>query len=382
MLIEFGFKNYFSFKEGASISLRLSGNVPENISHGRDLATALCIKGANASGKTNVLRAVSYLCNFAIKSFEALPDSKIYIAPHFDSKAPTEFYIEFRVGDTTYLYELTVTENEVLKEEIFRTKKKKVRIIGRTGDRIVFCNKEFDRIRKIKLRKNVSLISHARQHEYNELSELYEFFDRAISNVSFAGMHTDPMSDVDIAKWLHEAPNDTLDFVKKFIAECDTGVKDIAIFSRQKDELSESAVEYFPVFFHGEGTTLPITRHTESSGTRALFRRLGVYKTILELGGIVIADEIDVHLHPHILLKIVDLFLDPQTNTEGAQLLFTTHNTEVMNVLGRYRTYLVQKSDNESFAYRLDEIPGDILRNDRPIAPVYLDGKVGGVPKL
>jgi hypothetical protein len=43
---------------------------------------------------------------------------------------------------------------------------------------------------------------------------------------------------------------------------------------------------------------------------------------------------------------------------------------------------LVNKEDNESFAYRLDEIPGDILRNDRPILPAYNDGKIGGIPKL
>jgi hypothetical protein len=70
--------------------------------------------------------------------------------------------------------------------------------------------------------------------------------------------------------------------------------------------------------------------------------------------------------------------LDPK-QTRSRQLLFTTHNTEIMDILGRYRTYLVQKVDNESFAYRLDEVPGDILRNDRPISPAYNDGKIGAL---
>jgi hypothetical protein len=76
------------------------------------------------------------------------------------------------------------------------------------------------------------------------------------------------------------------------------------------------------------------------------------------------------------------LFLDPETNPNNAQLLFTTHDSEILNGLGRYRTYLVNKVDNECFAYRLDEIPGDILRNDRPILPAYNEGKIGGIPKL
>ncbi|PTT56329.1 abortive infection protein, partial [Aeromonas sp. HMWF014] len=70
------------------------------------------------------------------------------------------------------------------------------------------------------------------------------------------------------------------------------------------------------------------------------------------------------------------------TNTNQSQIIFTTHNSEIIDFLGRYRTYIVEKTENESFAYRLDEISGDILRNDRPILPIYNSGKIGGVPKL
>jgi hypothetical protein len=53
-----------------------------------------------------------------------------------------------------------------------------------------------------------------------------------------------------------------------------------------------------------------------------------------------------------------------------------------MDTLGKYRTFLVNKENNESFGYRLDEIPGDMLRNDRLISPIYNEGKIGGIPKL
>jgi hypothetical protein len=53
-----------------------------------------------------------------------------------------------------------------------------------------------------------------------------------------------------------------------------------------------------------------------------------------------------------------------------------------MDHLGKYRTYLVNKKNNESYGYRLDEIPGDILRNDRPVSTPYRNGKIGGVPKI
>jgi hypothetical protein len=63
-------------------------------------------------------------------------------------------------------------------------------------------------------------------------------------------------------------------------------------------------------------------------------------------------------------------------------MIFTTHDTDIIDLLGRYRTYIVNKDENESYVYRLDELPGDMLRNDRPISPAYKDGKIGGKPRL
>ena len=93
-------------------------------------------------------------------------------------------------------------------------------------------------------------------------------------------------------------------------------------------------------------------------------------------------DEFDTKLHPDLLPLIVDLFEKEETNPHGAQFLFTSHNLEIMDYLGKYRTILVNKESLESFCYRLDEIPGDIIRNDRAISSLYRDGRLGGVPKL
>ena len=65
-------------------------------------------------------------------------------------------------------------------------------------------------------------------------------------------------------------------------------------------------------------------------------------------------------------------------------MIFTTHNDNIMDIMGKYRITLLNKDKCESYAYRLDEIPGDILnlRNDRSILRVYNEGKIGGVPRL
>jgi hypothetical protein len=109
---------------------------------------------------------------------------------------------------------------------------------------------------------------------------------------------------------------------------------------------------------------------------------LNLYKQVLDTGGILILDEFDTNLHPDILQPLVDLFTDDNMNPNHAQFIFTTHHTKIMDYLGKYRVVFVNKEDNESFLYRLDELPGDLLRNDRSIEGVYNTGKIGGRPKL
>lgn len=379
MLLSYGFKNYFSFKEGATVSFEFDAKVPSQISEGHSTGTVLCINGANASGKTNVLRALSFIKTFATKSFSSEPDDLIPLEVHFECDEPAEFFAEFTSGEYTYLYELGLTDKEVIYERIYRTKAKRIKIIERRKGRITHATKEFERLKNIKVRKNASIISIANQYEFKELNPLYRFFSFIASNVSYSGMQVEIDSEFQVAEVLSRNP-EIFEFVKGFIRDADVGISDIDILEKKDQATGES--NFYPVFVHGSGKGRGLTTYTESSGTRALFKSLARYRLVLMMGGVLIADEFDIHLHPHLLPKIVDLFLNHETNPKRAQLIFTTHNSEIMDRLGRYRTYLVNKENNESFAYRLDEIPGDILRNDRPISPIYNEGKVGGVPKV
>ena len=89
MLLEFGFRNFYSFREDASISFRLDANCPESISLGKPFATVIGIKGANGSGKTQILKALKFISSFAHQSFSQEVDAPIPIFPFFES-APFE----------------------------------------------------------------------------------------------------------------------------------------------------------------------------------------------------------------------------------------------------------------------------------------------------
>jgi uncharacterized protein len=379
MLLNFGFRNFFSFKEGAEISFELDSQVPESISRGKNFSTVLCVKGANASGKTNILRGLSFISYFTAHSFDNPPGQAILVSSHFGNKEPIDFFIEFIADGSKYFYEVSLTEKEVLSEVIYRTKSKKTKVLERKNEKVIYAVKEWKNFNHIKLRKNASVISTAKQYGFSEVDFLVEFFEKIISNVTYAGLRANLNTEAEMSELLTHDKN-LSSFVRKFISECDVGVMDVSLHERV---LPDGNKTFFPLFHHEKsGKILSITSLEESSGTRALFRSIALYKIVLDLGGVLIADEFDIHLHPHILPKILAMFLDAKKNKKNAQLIFTTHNSAILDVMGRYRTYLVEKRNNESFTYRLDEIPGDILRNDRPISPVYREGKIGGVPRL
>ena len=388
MLLELGFRNFFSFREGARVSFRLDSNCPESIAGGRDFVTVMGVKGANAAGKTHVLKALSFLSRFTASSFSTDPDSLMPFSSFFDNSDPTELYVEFKAKDgREYRYEVELTDRKIIRESIYRTLKRSTLYIERIENEIT-KPKTLAGIDGLILRDNVSIISMFNQYARPELADVYRFFRGIVTNVGFLGYNDIPLDINRAAELFHKHPK-ALDFAKNFIKDCDTGVEDIEIDlvesaqNKIKDGKPEPEKEYRTFFTHlVDGERKYTLVEAESSGTKSLFRILGLYAAVLASGGIAVYDEFDLHLHPHIIPKILGLFTDGETNLNGSQLIVSSHDDRIMDILGRYRTILVNKEENESYLYRLDEIPGDLVRNDRTMLPAYHEGKLGGVPRI
>jgi AAA15 family ATPase/GTPase len=383
MLLEFGFKNMCSFKEGADISFKLTPSCPPHITKGKSYTPILGIKGKNASGKTNILKALSFLQSFCTQSFSNKPEEEIGIDSYFSNKDDSEFYIEFSIKKVTYIYELVVNSKCTKRETLFRKESRKTKIIERKNNKFTYVISEFSALEQIKLRDNASFIDTFKQYDFDELSNLipiYDFFCYIVTNVGLLGMHSSEIEVGVVCKYLY-LNKDVLEFVKNIIISFDNGIEDIEIFVTKDKETQKD--RYFPIFTHKvDGEEKSMTFYEESSGTKSLFLQLAKYNIVLEVGGVLSLDEFDIAFHPHILPHLLDLFENEETNPKQAQFIFTTHNTEILDHLSKYRTYIVDKEKNESYAYRLDEIPGDLIRNDRSIIPVYNSGKIGGVPNL
>ncbi len=379
MLLEFGARNFFSFDEGFILSLRLNKKCPETISRGKEYTKILCVKGSNGSGKTNVLKAISFVSDFCRNSFKLEPNDKIDNMPFFYNDEPSEFFIVFKIDDIEYRYELEVSNDQVITETIFQKKLRYVKVFERKLSSIVKISNQYSDLKTIKIRNNASIISTAHQYEIKSLSKIYTFFSSIISNVNIWGLKNIGQ-DIDSVSKLFFNNKEVFKFVIEIIKKCDLGIKDIKIMDRDDEKGKKN---YFPVFYHElKNTTKMLTIHFQSSGTKALYRILALYKFALLSGGVLVLDEFDINLHPHILPLLIELFENEELNKFNSQLIFTTHNLAIMNKLGKYRTLIVNKKKNSSYVYRLDELPGDIVRNDRQISPVYESGKIGGVPKI
>ena len=120
--------------------------------------------------------------------------------------------------------------------------------------------------------------------------------------------------------------------------------------------------------------------YEESNGTQSAYSLLGLILPVLKNGGVAIIDELDNDLHPLLLPAIFDLFRSSHHNPPNAQLIFSCHPPEVFNLLNKHQIYLVEKYEQASEAWRLDEMEG--IRNDDNLYAKYMAGAFDAIPNL
>jgi len=389
MIKRFGFKNFASFKDGTEISFSSKDTSMGDDNEEINLSKVIGIKGANGSGKTNILKALTFLYCFCVKRMKTTVDTQssdskvdIPLSTFMDSEDVTEFYIEFIILGTTYYYELDITKSGIVREEIRRKNKKEIVCIVRERNKITDCLKEFDELKTLKLKADQSLMSIINDFDFNspmlDLKLMRSFFIRVLFNVGVDGYQNLESDDYFEVAEFYNDHDEAFEFVKEIISSVDDGITDIII--EETTDKSSGTTIFYPLFVHEiDDYDFSIGLAHESMGTKALFLTLYKYWLTIKNGGLLILDEFDTHLHAMILPELIELFTNTKINTKNAQLIITAHNTEIIDSLGRYNTVLVNKENNESYSYRLDEI--SLLRNDRLISPIYKKGKIGGTPK-
>lgn len=381
MLLGYGAKNCWCFKDWIDINLRLNGYVPKDVSDNKNYSLILGFEGANASGKTNALKVFAFIADFIKNSFIYTPESSILYDSFFNNNEPSEFYVEFTDSDELeYRYEAVLQKDHVIKETLFLIKSTVEEILLQRDNNEVSVNHLYDNESKIILRKNASIISTLHQYAIQEIEPVFNFFNKHTINVTYTGLRYEIRRDVPAISEVYFRNPEALNFTKQLIKKFDTGISDI-IISFREDEKDKKI--YFPIFYHDvDNPNNKLGIDSESTGTRALYINLLYYYENLKSGGVLVLDEFDINLHPDILPYLINLFIKRESNPNNAQMIFTSLNPDILNILTKYRTYLFEKENGESFCYRLDEPETNILRNDRSISAPYKRHLLGGYPKI
>ena len=387
-------QNFQSIREPVSLSLVLNKNAPDDhrsllTVDGLRLTKALAVLGANGSGKTTVIKSLAFLHWFVAHSFQLPHDAPIPVSPHFCApQEPTTLELEFSLADKRYRYRVVLSPERVYQESLHVHQQRgfgylftRVWNPGEAQYKIKQQNFGLTHKEAAKVRPNASLISTAAQFDVALAQQLTQL--NISANVNVLGRQgVDHSRLYDVAR-VYAQDEGLRQRMAGILASWDLGLADVRIEKRQINQADGRAEEVFvPVGVHRvQGQDHPLLMVNESSGTQGAFVLLAHILPVLASGGVVLLDEMEADLHPHMLTPILDLFFSPKSNPFGAQLIFTSHSMEVLGQLHKGQVLLVEKdADCNTQAWRLDSVKG--VRADDNLYAKYMAGAYGGVPQL
>lgn len=401
MIYSFGGRNFFSFRDEFQVDFRVP---PKASARGVFLTDSqnTCVNrvvgvfGANACGKTNLLKALGYLQWFILHSASATKPNESLNPTFFrfeeDPDLVTVLWIEFNAGNQFYRYEVALEAAGVVCESLHKRVDRLNYVFQRTWNASkekfdLKAQHEFEDVSPaLAQRRNASLISTALLVDFKGAIQLCDFFNSFYGNLShFGRTHThdpDVVNLIATAEFFKDEP-EHLDWVNKRLAHFDLGLQAIRIDNRKFiDENGSEGDAALPIgLHHFNGIDYGLSLFSESRGTQALFVLLRHILPVLRNGGVAYVDEFELGLHSHMIPRILDLFYASKHNRRGAQLIFSTQADYVIQRLEKCQIRLVNKSDDGvSDVYSLDDIRG--VRADENHYSKYHAGAYGGVPRI
>lgn len=428
MLINFKFSNFRSFKEETNLDMeasRVTNYQDSLIKYEKmDILPAVAIFGKNGAGKSNVIRAFWLAVEF-IKNAQRTQHEKAtipltpFLLNDYSKDEPTIFEFTYVIGEIKYIYGFGANSTSILTEYLYHYPKgKKASIFTRENQEFKFTDngdKQLKKLISVAVAKNQLFFSVACTMNYTPCITAMKWFRE---QVTFSRDFTD------IPKQLIEYSEnkDILNSIVEYARQADVGIEDMT-FEFKNEELSSeqdasndmseevktALTSFLDVLsspsniaetgiikqeiktqsYHsgiaksGEQTSYALELSDESDGTRKLMALAPTIERALKLGGVFLIDEIEKEMHPILVEYIVAKFQSKNTNSTKAQLIFTTHSTELLEleILRKDQIYLTDKDNltGESDLYNLTEFS---LAENTNVRKGYLMGKYGATPNI
>lgn len=414
MLLDFQFQNFRSFRESACLSLAASNydkTLPENVLtpelpgiKNRRFLRGAAIYGANASGKSNVIRALFEFQRLVRNSHTFEAGSGVSADPfRLDDESaehPTIFQVRFVAEGVRYHYSIAYDRDRFLEEELsaFPRGKKQLWFLRSWDPKA----KRYDhdpgesfplRKQDIESTKENSLLLSTAANLLNhpKLGSVYGWFREKLEvrNLAPDGAGLDGTETI---SELQKGRKSVIAFLKK----ADLGVTGARLSkskidsnaiahlpAKQREQLSEREVLHVHLSHRGkQGKEHELDFDNESAGTIRFFELVGPWLSMIEQGKVLALDEIETSLHPLLVRELIRLVMDPTVNRNGAQLIMATHDPLLLDLslLRRDQILLTEKtSEGDSLVYALNEYKSPPTNRESLIRG-YLAGRYGGIP--
>ncbi|MEH2463336.1 AAA family ATPase [Nostoc sp.] len=416
MLIEFSVGNYRSFKEQVTFSMvaanlvakdkKLDENNVFEVDNDLKLLKSAAIYGANASGKSNLATALNFMKWFMINSSRETQSTEKIDVEQFKLSTETEgkpsfFEIVFLMNGKRYRYGFEATIDKVVSEWLFYVPKlKETKLFERKLDKIsVSKTYKADGIQQ-KTRRNALFLSVSAQFNVHIAEKILDWLTNKVALIStlndrgYRGYTLSCLMD-----------NENKDEIFQLLKKLDLGFSDVTVEESEitadslpkglPDELKNlilngkgklSSVQTIHQKFDGKGSPVSIEifnlDEQESEGTKKVFALAGPLVDTLKNGKVLIIDEFDARIHPLISRAIVELFNSKETNPDNAQLIFMTHDTNLLNnkLFRRDQVWFTEKNRyGITDLYSLAEYN---ISNDASFESDYIQGRYGAIPYI
>lgn len=411
MLLQFSVSNFFSIKNKVILSMEPSNDKshPENIIEKQNAKAlnSVMVYGANASGKTNLFKAMTIALNMIRQSENVQVTEKLPIMPFkFDTESnskPTSVEFVFIANDAKkYVYGFSALPDKIVDEYLYVYNTSKPSLIF---DRIETTNYKFQRNLKKEMelivRRNTAnklLLSTATSWNVEATKPAFEWLATGID--TFTNMIN--MQGISLELYRNEENEEYSHFTGELLRHADINISKLKV---NAEEISPEQINKNPfgIVFNfpanqshykyeitaghivkdaeGNQKEFTLSLSEESLGTQQLFTFGPILKHAFDTGKAIVIDEIDKSLHPFIVKYIIDLFRNSDINSNGGQLVATTHETSVLSLdmFRKDQIFFVEKDNDTGITdlYSLDEFS---IRKTDNIEKGYLLGRYGAIP--
>lgn len=382
MLIQFSIENHRSIKDNAVISFAASKDksLESYLLHPDEkkvLLPAIALYGANAAGKSNVLHALMTMKDMVIGDAAKISKGqKLPWEPFGDTTAPTSFEIVFIYHGVRYAYGYSFDAKKIYSEYLYHWPNgREALIFARENGKYEFRENVNEQI-TLSNRTPDNKLYLVSSNDWNlpQTESAYKWF---LEKLTFL-MEQAPSASETVAQIV--SGDEKKARILKELLLADLGISDVTV-KNISGKTPVITTTHRIISEDGSVDHFQLLMDQESSGTQRFFARIGGWLQALEDGALLIVDEIEDSLHPLLTKRLIEMVQDNTVNTNGAQLLFTTHDAMLLDLtfFRRDQIWFAEK-DEKTCATELYSLATFSPRKGENIRKGYLQGRFGAIP--